>query len=92
MHSVPTIETERLLLRPYRRDDFSSYCALFGNEDVTRYAGGMDFLTAIVHLAIFWIANALLTPLILLIGLFTDRGRLLHDLLIGTVAVRRDMY
>lgn len=52
----------------------------------------MDFLTAIVHLAIFWIANALLTPLILLLGLFTDRGRLLHDLLIGTVAVRRDMY
>ncbi|WP_018010634.1 RDD family protein [Sinorhizobium medicae] len=52
----------------------------------------MDFLTAIVHLAIFWIANALLTPLILLTGLFTDRGRLLHDLLIGTVAVRRDMY
>jgi len=50
----------------------------------------MDFLTAIVHLVIFWIANALLTPLILLIGLFTDRGRLLHDLLIGTVTVRRD--
>jgi uncharacterized RDD family membrane protein YckC len=52
----------------------------------------MDFLTAIVHLVIFWIANALLTPLILLIGLFTDRGRLLHDLLIGTVTVRRDRY
>ena len=52
----------------------------------------MDFLTAIVHLVIFWIANALLTPLILLIGLFTDRSRLLHDLLIGTVTVRRDMY
>ncbi|TCN30974.1 RDD family protein [Sinorhizobium americanum] len=52
----------------------------------------LDFLTAIVHLAIFWIANALLTPLVLLIGLFTDRGRLLHDLLIGTVGVRRDMY
>ena len=52
----------------------------------------MDFLTAIVHLVIFWIANALLTPLVLLLGLFTDRGRLLHDLLIGTVAVRRDSY
>lgn len=52
----------------------------------------MDFLTAIVHLVIFWIANALLTPLVLLIGLFTDRGRLLHDLLIGTVTVRRDLY
>ncbi len=52
----------------------------------------MDFLTAIVHLVIFWIANALLTPLVLLVGLFTDRGRLLHDLLIGTVTVRRDIY
>ncbi|MNL75024.1 RDD family protein [compost metagenome] len=52
----------------------------------------MDFLTAIVHLVIFWIANALLTPLVLLIGLFTDRSRLLHDLLIGTVTVRRDSY
>ena len=49
----------------------------------------MDFLTAIVHLVIFWIANSVLTPLILLVGLFTDRGRLLHDLLIGTVIVRR---
>lgn len=52
----------------------------------------MDFLTAIVHLVIFWIANALLTPLVLLIGLFTDRGRLLHDLLIGTVSVRRAVW
>jgi uncharacterized RDD family membrane protein YckC len=52
----------------------------------------MDFLTAIVHLVIFWIANAILTPLVLLVGLFTDRGRLLHDLLIGTVTIRRDNY
>lgn len=52
----------------------------------------MDFLTAVVHLALFWIANALLTPLVLLIGLFTDRGRLLHDLLLGTVTVRREHY
>ncbi|OLP59959.1 hypothetical protein BJF93_10225 [Xaviernesmea oryzae] len=52
----------------------------------------MDFLTAIVHLVIFWLANALLTPFIVLIGLFTDRGRLLHDFLIGTVTVRRDSY
>ncbi|MFB2551187.1 RDD family protein [Ensifer soli] len=49
----------------------------------------MDVMTAVVHLVIFWLANMLLTPLILLIGLFTDRGRLLHDLLIGTVTVRR---
>lgn len=43
MHSVPTIETERLFLRPYRRDDFSSYCALFGDEEVTRYTGGVPY-------------------------------------------------
>jgi uncharacterized RDD family membrane protein YckC len=52
----------------------------------------IDFLTAIVHLVLFWIGNALLTPFIVLVGLFTDRGRLLHDLLLGTVMVRRDRY
>ncbi len=48
----------------------------------------MDFLTAIVHLALFWILNSVLTPLILLVGLFTDRSRLVHDLLLGTVIAR----
>ena len=49
----------------------------------------MDFLTAIVHLVLFWLGNTILTPFVLLVGLFTDRGRLLHDLLLGTVIVRR---
>jgi uncharacterized RDD family membrane protein YckC len=48
----------------------------------------MDFLTAIVHLALFWILNSVLTPLILLVGLFTERSRLIHDFLVGTVTVR----
>ena len=48
----------------------------------------MDFLTAIVHLALFWILNSVLTPLILLAGLFIERSRLIHDLLLGTVIVR----
>ena len=48
----------------------------------------MDFLTAIVHLALFWILNSVLTPLILLAGLFIERSRLIHDLLVGTVTVR----
>ncbi|MCP8895651.1 RDD family protein [Shinella daejeonensis] len=51
----------------------------------------IDILTAVVHLVLFWIGNALLTPFIVLIGLFTDRGRLLHDLLLGTVMMRRDV-
>jgi uncharacterized RDD family membrane protein YckC len=48
----------------------------------------MDFLTAIVHLALFWILNSVLTPLILLAGLFIERSRLIHDLLVGTATVR----
>lgn len=48
----------------------------------------IDFWTAIVHLILFWVLNSVLTPLILLAGLFTDRSRLVHDLLIGTAAVR----
>jgi uncharacterized RDD family membrane protein YckC len=48
----------------------------------------LDFLTAIVHLALFWILNSVLTPLILLVGLFTERSRMIHDFLVGTVTVR----
>jgi len=43
MQTVPTIETERLILRPYRRDDFTPYSALFANPEVTRFIGGVPF-------------------------------------------------
>jgi len=48
----------------------------------------LDFVTAIAHLALFWILNSVLTPLILLAGLFTERSRLVHDLLVGTATIR----
>lgn len=48
----------------------------------------IDFLTAIVHLTLFWLFNSILTPLVLLVGLFTDRSRLLHDILLGTAMMR----
>lgn len=48
----------------------------------------IDFLLSAVHIALFWIFNSVLTPLILLVGLFTERSRLLHDFLLGTVIVR----
>jgi uncharacterized RDD family membrane protein YckC len=50
----------------------------------------IDFLTALVHLVLFWIMNAVFTPLILLVGLFTSKSRLVHDLLLGTELVRID--
>jgi uncharacterized RDD family membrane protein YckC len=48
----------------------------------------MDFLTAMVHMVLFWLINSVITPLVLLAGLFTERSRLVHDLLLGTVVVR----
>ena len=48
----------------------------------------VDGLLAIVHSILFWAGNVILTPLILLATLFTDRKRTVHDLLLGTVVAR----
>lgn len=48
----------------------------------------IDGLTAVVHSVLFWAGNVILTPLVLLVALFTDRKRTLHDLLLGTVVSR----
>lgn len=44
-------------------------------------------LLAMMHALIFWFSIGLLTPLILLVGLFTSRKQLLHDLLLGVVVL-----
>ena len=50
--------------------------------------GGFCYpLLAVLHALIFWFSCALLTPLVLLVGLFTSRRQLLHDLILGTVVV-----
>lgn len=51
----------------------------------------VDGMLAVVHSVLFWAGNALLTPLILLVTLFSDRKRTLHDLLLGTVVTRSDI-
>lgn len=50
----------------------------------------VDPLFAILHSVLFWAANVLLTPLILLATFIFNRKRTLHDLLLGTVVTRRD--
>jgi RimJ/RimL family protein N-acetyltransferase len=40
---IPTIETERLILRPYRLDDFDGYAQMWGDPDVVRFIGGKPF-------------------------------------------------
>ena len=52
--------------------------------------GPVDLVLAMVHAVLFWVGNVVLTPLILLVSLFTDRKRLLHDMLLGVVVVRDD--
>nr|WP_306266024.1 RDD family protein [Pararhizobium sp. IMCC3301] len=45
---------------------------------------------AMVHGLLFYLSVSFLTPFVLLVGLFTQRGRLLHDLVLGTYIVRSD--
>lgn len=51
--------------------------------------GRVDGMMAIMHTVLFWAGNAILTPLILLAPLILERKRTVHDLLLGTVVIRR---
>ena len=48
----------------------------------------VDGMLAVVHSVLFWAGNVVLSPLVLLVALFTNRKRTLHDLLLGTVVTR----
>lgn len=45
------------------------------------------FLLGATHAVVFWVSISVLTPLILLVGLFNARRRLLHDFVLGTVVI-----
>jgi uncharacterized RDD family membrane protein YckC len=49
-------------------------------------------LLAAVHAILFWFSVSLLTPFILLVSLFSDRKRLLHDIILGTVVINSDSH
>src|SRR5580692_3113487 len=53
----------------------------------TWYGAPAYFLLGAVHAVVYWVSVSVLTPLILLVGLFNGRRRLLHDMLVGTVVV-----
>ncbi|OKL43665.1 RDD family protein [Pseudovibrio exalbescens] len=44
-------------------------------------------LLAAIHALLFWFSMTFLTPLVLLVSLFSDRKRLLHDIILGTVVI-----
>ncbi len=53
----------------------------------TWYGAPAYFVLGAVHAVVFWITVSVLTPLILLVGFFNERRRLLHDILVGTIVI-----
>ena len=53
----------------------------------TWYGAPSYFVLGATHAVLFWVSISFLTPLVLLIGLFNSRRRLLHDVILGTVVI-----
>jgi uncharacterized RDD family membrane protein YckC len=47
------------------------------------------FVLGAAHAVLFWLSVSFFTPLILLVGLFNGRRRLLHDVILGTVVINK---
>jgi uncharacterized RDD family membrane protein YckC len=53
----------------------------------TWYGAPCYFVLGAVHAVAFYISVSVLTPFVLLVGLFNQRHRLLHDIVLGTVVI-----
>jgi uncharacterized RDD family membrane protein YckC len=53
----------------------------------TWYGAPAYFVLGAVHAIIYWVSVSVLTPLVLLVALFNDRRRLLHDIVLGAVII-----
>ena len=53
----------------------------------TWYGSPAYFVLGAVHAVVFWVTVSMLTPFILLVCLFNERRRCLHDILVGTVVI-----
>ena len=53
----------------------------------TWYGAPGYFVLGAMHAVAFWVSVSFLTPLVLLVGLFNGRRRLLHDIVLGTVVI-----
>jgi uncharacterized RDD family membrane protein YckC len=53
----------------------------------TWYGAPGYFVLGAMHAVLFWLSISFLSPLILLVGLFNGRRRLLHDIVLGTVVI-----
>ena len=53
----------------------------------TWYGAPGYFVLGACHAVLYWVSMSFLTPLVLLVGLFNGRRRLLHDVILGTVVI-----
>jgi len=53
----------------------------------TWYGAPAYFVLGAVHAIAFWFTVSFFTPFVLLVAFFNERGRLLHDILLGTVVI-----
>jgi len=70
----------------------SSYSATLGMRVMdlelrTWYGAPGYFVLGAMHAVLFWLSISILSPLVLLVGLFNGRRRLLHDIVLGTVVI-----
>lgn len=63
---------------------------LMGIEVRTWYGAPCYAVLGAVHAVCFWVSVSAFTPFVLLLALFNDRRRLLHDFLLGTVVVNSE--
>lgn len=49
------------------------------------------FILGAVHAILYWVSVSFLSPLVLLVGLFNGRRRLLHDVVLGTVFINSNV-
>jgi uncharacterized RDD family membrane protein YckC len=57
----------------------------------TWYGAPAYFVLGAAHALLFWVSMSFFTPLVLIVGLFNGRKRLLHDMVLGTVVINRSM-
>jgi uncharacterized RDD family membrane protein YckC len=53
----------------------------------TWYGSPAYFVLGAIHAVVFWITVSAITPLVLIVCLFNERRRCLHDFLVGTVII-----
>ena len=56
----------------------------------TWYGSPAYFVLGAVHAVVFWVSVSALTPFVLLVCLFNQRRRCLHDILVGTVVINNE--